>query len=217
MAVIIFYRRNVRGLFVGLKTAFISLFKGTFKSQAINDSNVKMLGAIIAGTVPTGIIGIMLTDAAAFTGKTALLLGMSFLVCSGILLMSLRWKGGDKMIDFKSAVIIGIAQGLAVMPGISRSGTTICVALLLGIKREEAAKFSFLLSIPAILGAAVLELDFKSLAAVDSLSAVFTGTLAAFAVGILALALLVRVVKAGRLWLFAPYVAIVGISVVSFL
>ena len=105
---------------------------------------------------------------------------------------------------------------MAVLPGISRSGATIVAALAFGLKREEAARFSFLLSIPAILGAAVLELDVSAIAAGGHSWAFALGALTAFVVGFGALTLLIRLVRKGRLWLFAPYVAAVGVAMMVF-
>jgi undecaprenyl-diphosphatase len=102
------------------------------------------------------------------------------------------------------ALVIGLAQGIAITPGISRSGTTIAVALLLGLKREDAARFSFLLSIPAILGALVLKADEASIGDLG-FAAVGAGFLTSMVTGIFALTFLVGIVKRGGFPWFAPW------------
>jgi len=120
-------------------------------------------------------------------------------------------KSGIMEMGYKQALIIGVCQGLAVLPGISRSGSTISAAIFLGANRETAARFSFLLSIPAIVGAELLSLkDFISQGISFDYSIIY-GTLISFVVGYLALVLLLRLVKNGRLYLFAPYCCVVGV------
>ncbi len=113
--------------------------------------------------------------------------------------------------EYKQAMLIGLCQGMAVLPGISRSGATISAALFLGIDRETAAKFSFLLSIPAIVGAELLSLkDFISQGISFDLSILY-GTFISFLVGYMALVMLLKIVNNGKLHLFAPYCWIVGV------
>jgi undecaprenyl-diphosphatase len=115
----------------------------------------------------------------------------------------------------KDALTVGLTQGLAVMPGISRSGSTIAVGILTGIHHESAARFSFLLSIPAIAGAALLVLkDAVAQGDVD-LPVCLLGGLTALAVGYAALALLVFLVQKGRLYLFAPYCWVIGAAAIA--
>lgn len=110
------------------------------------------------------------------------------------------------------AVLIGVSQGFAIIPGISRSGTTIACALLLGVEREHAARFSFLLAIPAILGALLLQL--KDMSGWESVSwlPVGLGFVAAAVTGLVALRLLIPVVNKGAFHYFAVYLVPVGIA-----
>ena len=110
----------------------------------------------------------------------------------------------------KDALVIGLVQGLAVMPGISRSGSTIAVGILTGIRHETAARFSFLLSIPAVAGAALLVLKDALGQGGIHLPTCLLGGLTAMVVGYAALALLVFLVQKGRLYVFAPYCWLVG-------
>jgi len=101
-------------------------------------------------------------------------------------------------------------QGIAIMPGISRSGSTISIALFLGINREIAGRYSFLLSIPAILGAMILGLDSTIIQTNIPVKIILLGTLTAGIVGYIALKILLRIVKQGRLYYFAPYCWLLG-------
>jgi undecaprenyl-diphosphatase len=113
-------------------------------------------------------------------------------------------------------LIIGVVQGLAILPGISRSGSTISIGLLLGIRREAAARYSFLLSIPAIIGAGLLSLK-EGLSQADAAMRIsLLGAVTAAFVGYGALKCLLHVVKKGRLHLFAPYCWLVGILAIIF-
>jgi undecaprenyl-diphosphatase len=115
----------------------------------------------------------------------------------------------------KIALAIGLIQGLAITPGLSRSGLTIGLGLFLGLENALAARYSFLLSIPAILGGLLLTAH-KSLATSFGIPEIIAGFLAASATGYLALWLLVRIIKPGRLAFFAPWCALVGLLAIIF-
>jgi undecaprenyl-diphosphatase len=112
------------------------------------------------------------------------------------------------------AIIIGLGQSLAILPGISRSGTTISVSLFAGIKRAEAARFSFLLSIPAILGAAVLHLDAFAALNKSMLTSYLVGGLGAFVSGYLVIAMLLKIIQKRKLKYFAYYCWIISITTI---
>jgi undecaprenyl-diphosphatase len=163
---------------------------------------------VVVGTIPTGIIGIGLHDTFTrlFQSPTAVCFAM---FVTGGLLLATRFvseaRTGSASLVLWSALLIGVVQGCAITPGISRSGSTIAVALFLGIARGEAARFSFLLSVPAILGAMVLQAkDGLPLDAIAWLP-MGVGFLAAVVVGYFSLVLLVALVSRGRLHHFAWY------------
>jgi undecaprenyl-diphosphatase len=137
------------------------------------------------------------------------IVGVTLLVTGVMLWLTRRLQTTGRStgkLTWKDAVWVGFVQGLAILPGISRSGATIAVGLLRGIERETAARYSFLLSIPAILGALVLACVGISGANDDAAVAILIGGgLVAFGVGYLALRLLVGLVRRGRFFLFAPY------------
>ncbi|NLN63610.1 MAG: undecaprenyl-diphosphate phosphatase [Myxococcales bacterium] len=217
LAVVIFYRREALAALVSLPRIFRALPAGTLRQCIDDDEDARRLLAIAVATVPTAILGLLLRHWAGAAGQHAAALGGLFLLCAVMLAATRFAPIGTRALTMKAALLIGIVQGLAVFPGISRSGATIACALALGIPREEAARFSFLLSIPAILGAAVFEVQPAALLEMPSLAPLLLGTLAAFLVGLAALRLLVYIVRRGHLWSFAPYVALVGLACVVFL
>ncbi|MEZ4602986.1 MAG: undecaprenyl-diphosphate phosphatase [Desulfobacterales bacterium] len=174
-----------------------------------------MAWLIVAGSVPTALIGSMLNTVSDVLFSSLALVGLA-LVVTGAIVLATRWappgSGGESAVSLKKALWIGTVQGLAVIPGISRSGSTIAASLFLGIDRDTAARFSFLLSIPAILGALVLEISGGSGSSGNvSAGVVALGTVTAFVVGYAALSLLVKLVQKGRLYVFAPYCFLLGI------
>ncbi len=212
-AVIIFFRREIRNILVSLAGGIRDLIAGTPFSEVIRDKDVKLALLIIAGSVPTAIIGLLLKQVAEQIFSSVFLVGCALMVNGGVLwatrLVHMPGKGIEGF-SVGKALLIGIAQGLAITPGISRSGSTITCALFLKLEREIAARYSFLLSIPAIVGAQILTLkDLGSAARLDE--TVVIGTLASAVVGYGALAMLVYIVKRGRIHLFAPYCWLVGL------
>ncbi|TVQ25583.1 MAG: undecaprenyl-diphosphate phosphatase [Spirochaetaceae bacterium] len=138
----------------------------------------------------------------------------AFLVTAALLILAHFAHGttGYDGLKPRHALIVGLAQGLAVVPGISRSGSTITAALWAGVSRERAGEFSFLLSIPAILGALVLEMrDLSALTDAVSPAAIAAGFVASLVFGLLSLSLLVRLIRGGKLWVFSIYLIPLGI------
>jgi len=137
------------------------------------------------------------------------------LILTGIILLFTRFvKNPSKEISlfsFKDSLIIGISQGLAVMPGLSRSGTTIATGLFLGLNHETAARYSFLLSIPAILGASLLSFGDLSSSTSIPIKTVVTGSVVSCIAGYFALNFLFYIVRRGRLYYFSPYCIAIGI------
>jgi undecaprenyl-diphosphatase len=198
LPVLWFYRRDVAVLFRD------PLFgEGPFLERP----GVRLAGLLLLATLPTGLIGILLEDLFEALFATPAALALTFAITGTLLLLSGRFGGGTTELGGMTwwhALLIGIAQGMAITPGISRSGTTIVVAMFLGLHPVFAARFSFLMSVPAILGAVVLKLDDVEAAAPDPW-ALGIGGLTALASGYAALVLLVLVIKRRRLAGFAPY------------
>lgn len=217
LAVLLFFRRDVWAALRGAGAGLAGIFRGRFSRTVRQNEETRLAFAVLIATVPTGIIGILLRDAAVTVAGEPLGLGLALIGTACLLLASRWWLGGRRVLSLPIALVIGCVQGIAVLPGISRSGITIATGLALGLGREESARFSFLLSLPAILGAALVELDLNTLRSAPALAPYLCGGLAAFCVGLASLYLLVRLVKQGRFWLFAPYVGTVGILTIIFL
>ena len=212
-AVVIFFWKEIRSMVISLLRFFTSFLKREAALAGIyEDAEVKLALMIVIGSIPTGIIGLLLSKSADKIFSSVSITGFMLLI-TGLLLWSTRRikKEGTADFSIKKALLIGIVQGLAVMPGISRSGSTIVVGIFLGLNREMAARYSFLLSIPAILGAEILVLKDLSDSS-TSISATAMGTVSAFAVGYFSLKLLLYIVKKGQLHIFAPYCWIIGLA-----
>lgn len=178
---------------------------------------VRLLLMMIIGTIPTGLIGVLFKDTFESLFSEPLYVGAAFAV-TGAVLWSTRYipPGGETEADapWWKAAVVGLAQGLAITPGISRSGSTIATGLLLGLDRESSARLSFLLSIPAILGAFVLKS--RDLESWDvSVAPMAIGFVAAAVSGYLALVGLLWLVRRGDFSLFAPYLWLLSIVAVA--
>ena len=168
---------------------------------------------IIIATIPVALVGLSFEDQITSAFGNYMLVSCALLFTAVCLFATRFVAPDDQPITAKRAILIGCAQAIAIIPGISRSGSTICMALFLGVKRETAAEFSFLLAIPAILGASVLKAgDLFSGTGNLSISAIVVGTTVAYLSGYFAIRLLLAVVRRGRLDLFGYYCAAVGIG-----
>ena len=178
---------------------------------------------IVVSMIPIGIVGLLFKDQIeeAFSGLTVV--GVCLLVTALLLAFSYFSKPRTKEhISMLDALIIGVAQAVAVLPGLSRSGSTIGTGLILGNRKESLAQFSFLMAIPPILGMALLdvkdmlELGVSEAMAGISPAALAIGFVSAFVTGCLACRLMVDLVKRGRMIWFAVYCAVVGTAVLVY-
>ncbi len=177
---------------------------------------------VIISTIPTGIIGVFMKDIVEYTSGNLLITGIC-LLCTGLILaLSDFLADGDKKLKETGnfdAFAIGVAQGVATLPGLSRSGTTIVAGLLCGLDRKFAAKYSFIMSIPAVLGALVLELfdiGTESVSAGD-VGCYIVGMIIAAVVGYIALRLVMKLVTGRYFKYFAYYCGAIGIvSIIVF-
>lgn len=174
---------------------------------------------IIVSTIPTAFIGYIFQDAIEVAGMTLLVPGLSLILTSILLTIADRINAGSKTEEtasFKDAGMIGIAQGIATLPGLSRSGTTITACLLCGFNRDYAVRYSFIMSIPAVLGAVLLELKDFSLEEVgqSDLYAYMAGTIVAGIIGYVCIKSMLVIVKGKKFKIFAYYCFIIGIIAV---
>lgn len=195
------------------------IFKGLFKFEM--NSETKYFLNIVVSMIPVGIVGVFFKDYVENIFSSGLVVvGCMLLLTAVLLSFSYYAKPRVKQeISMRDAFIIGLAQACAVMPGLSRSGSTIATGLLLGNSKEKMAQFSFLMVIPPILGEALLDTikmvggNAESVTAGGDISAValIVGFLAAFVSGCLACKWMISIVKKGKLIYFAIYCALAGV------
>lgn len=205
MSTIVVFRKDIWTLLVDL-----------FKFE-MNKSTLYIM-KIALSMIPIAIVGLFFKDNVEqlfATEKILLLVGFMLLLTASLLAFTYYAKQKDKEISFTDAIIIGIAQTCAIVPGISRSGSTIAIGLLLGNKKAEVAKFSFLMVLVPILGENVLSLikgDFSGGIGSDvDVLPLVVGACAAFASGLLACTWMINLVKKGKLIYFAIYCLIIGL------
>ena len=191
----------------------IRLLSGLFKFSY--NEETQYLLKIAVSMIPILVVGLFFKDKVeALFGQGVVLVGAMLLVTAMLLMLSHFKKSGDRPIGYFDALIIGLMQSIAVLPGLSRSGTTISTGLLLGNKREDVARFSFLMVLIPILGEAFLELvkgEFAPAVSGISTLSLLVGFLAAFASGLFACKAMVALVKRSKLYYFAIYCFIIGI------
>lgn len=184
------------------------------------DPNSRLAWAIILGSIPAVIVGFFFNDFIESLFASATAVGVFLLVTALILTVSERLGRRTRplsALNLPDGLAVGLAQAVAILPGISRSGATIAAGLGRGLTREAAARYSFLLATPVILGAGVLqlfELTQGTETMTTSLAAVLAGTLAAAVVGYLCIRFLLNYLRRGKLYPFAIYCAVVGLIVI---
>lgn len=205
--------RNI-GIFFGNlfgkeeKTPYIHIVKSSYR---------KFVMMILVSTIPTAIIGYLGRDLVNAASAGLLVPGICLVVTAALLLIADRCKAGNKKpksATYLSAFSIGMAQGVATLPGLSRSGTTITACLLGGYEKKFAVKYSFIMSIPAVLGAVVLEIgDAGSLSAIPPLEIVYylVGMLIAAIVGYICIKTMVVIVRNKKFVIFSIYCLAVGL------
>ncbi len=197
------------------------IFKDLFKFQW--NEGTRYAACIVVSMIPVGIVGVFFKDyVEEIFGSGLFIVGCMLLLTALLLAFSYYAHPRQKeKIGFFDALVIGLAQACAVMPGLSRSGSTIATGLLLGNKKESLAQFSFLMVIPPILGEALLDVmkaskeGFASVAGDISATALIVGFITAFVFGCLACKWMVDIVKKGKLIYFAIYCAIVGLITIA--
>ncbi|MCH5310439.1 MAG: undecaprenyl-diphosphate phosphatase [Prevotella sp.] len=205
---------TVLSTFVVLWSEISWILKGLFKFE-MNDETRYALNILIS-IIPIGIVGVFFKDdVEAIFGSGLLIVGCMLLITAVLLTFTYYYKPRQKeKIGIKDAFIIGLAQAVAVLPGLSRSGSTIATGLLLGNKKETLAKFSFLMVIPPILGEMLLDI-LKAVKGEEAFGGIGTlplvvGFVAAFISGCLACKWMINIVKRGKLVYFGIYCAIMG-------
>ena len=206
VAVCVYFRKELWRILAGMTTS---------KAKRGEQENaLRKLGfLLLLGTVPAAIAGVLLTDYVESIFDITLV-GMALMANAVLLFVAERFgsKGVKKSASTLDAAVIGTFQAISIMPGISRSGSTLSGGMLRGLERETAAVFAFLLSVPILLAAfayGVVTLDTFDLDLVASV----IGAVAAFATGIVSIGYLLKAVRAGKLWIFSVYCMAVGAAV----
>ena len=213
IAVLLYFRKNVYRMIAAVLTASFD------KSARSQNPDLKIAIYIIIGTIPAVIIGLLfkgyIVDAFNSPRWAA---GM--LLVTALILFSTKWVSDhSNLLNSSRSLVIGLAQAVAIMPGLSRSGSTISIGMWLGINKSEAAEFSFLLSIPAIAGATILEIpDMLAVAGGTKLLPIYlAGSLVSAVVGYFSIAFLLRIIKKGKFFYFGLYCLAVGLLGIFFL
>lgn len=209
LSVLVVFRRRVGGI-LG------ALFRGALRRKDVPEAdadNLALVPPVLAATVVTAVVGLGIDNYVPV--ESPRVVSAFFLVTAALLLASRRFRGdrGYGRIGLGRGALIGLAQGIGVFPGISRSGITISAGLAAGLERETAGEFAFLLAIPAVAGALLLELkDFSELSGTVGPGPLAAGFATAFAAGVAALSLLLPLVRKGRLAWFAAYLIPAGLA-----
>jgi len=214
VVMIVFYKK-----YFGVATDCFTGLKSWKAGQGIQEiyktnAGVKIAVFVVIASLPTGISGLLLKDY--MEGFSLPVVGSLLVVTSIILMLPKFIKREECSFDqltWKFALALGFAQSLAILPGISRSGTTISIAIVLGASRSFSGYFSFLILIPAVLGAMLLNLG--EIGSLD-LSIALAGFVAAFISGLFALMVLLKLLDKGKFFFFSPYCLIVGLLVIIF-
>jgi undecaprenyl-diphosphatase len=213
VAVLLYFRKRLYNI---IKAIIVAAFD---KSARYLSPDLKMALFLIVGTIPAVIIGLLFKSqiVEAFNAPRW---AAGMLLITALILFSTRWTvDSSKNLNSLGALAIGIAQALAIMPGISRSGSTISMGMWLGMNKSEAAEFAFLLSVPAIAGATVLEIPemFNASGNAGLLPIYLAGTAVSAVVGYLSIAFLLSVIKRGKFFYFGLYCAVIGLLGIIFL
>jgi undecaprenyl-diphosphatase len=225
LAVVVFYRDSIRDIVVDSVQGARKTLQTRNPRTFFEGEGARVAALVVLATIPTGVLGLLLERWLDPEGGERVITASvvcGILIVNGFILITHRWLRERDVrhqglltvwnLTVAGALLVGLAQGVAVLPGISRSGTTITAALLLGVTRTQAARFSFLLSIPAILGALVLEFDLDAfLGSTDNLVVFIMGALVAAVVGYLCLRLLVILLERAQFHHFAWYCWAIGI------
>lgn len=216
VSIFIVYHEDIYALIKELGLLFKDIFSG--KGLRIEERPIRKLGImIIVSSIPTAIMGLLFSNFIDKVFGSLIVISICWIITGFILFFSEKLKSNSKEIEgmkYRNAIFIGICQGLAIMPGISRSGSTIVGSLVTGLKREFAVEFAFLISIPAILGSAILEFPKAIKAGIDpsTIGPMIVGFLVAAISGYFAITTMIRIVSKHKMIYFSYYVWVIGVG-----
>jgi len=220
ISVFIIYWHDIVKLVKELFAVIKDIFTG--KGLRINDNPVRRLGfMIIVATIPTALIGLFFNDIFAGLYLSLIAVGVGFLVTGTILFIAEKMGKNEKKVwgmKFRHAVFIGVMQGIAICPGVSRSGSTLFGGLMSGLDRNFALRFAFLISIPSILGSVILEFPPAISAGLPAgmWGPVILGTVVSAISGFIAIKAMLKIVAGKRLTVFSWYTWVLGAAVLGY-
>lgn len=217
VAVVGYFWKDILAMIKAFFSSLIDLSHGNFKDGVKNDPFKRLTWLVFVGTIPAGLMGVLLKTQFELLFSSLTAVGF-FLLITGVILWAAEWiskknsgKKGKKIkeVSFSNSLVIGLFQGFAIAPGISRSGSTIASSLFLGLERKLAARYSFILSIPAILGAALIQI--KDIISFDSnIAVLICGFLSSAIFSYLAVKFMMNYIQKHNLLIFSYYCWIVG-------
>ncbi len=200
-AVLLYLRREVGLVFSGLRLG------------SLGAPGRRLIGLLVLGTIPLVVVALLFEDAIEASFENLSVVGVSLGITGVWLLVTSRFGSGERTFDrveAKDALVVGLCQSAALVPGISRSGTTIGAGLARGLAHGAAARFSFLLSVPAILGGAVFNLKDAASVSGDAWLGYAVGFLTAFAIGYVAIGIVIKFLESHKFHLFGYYCLVLG-------
>ncbi|MDR1135292.1 MAG: undecaprenyl-diphosphate phosphatase [Clostridiales Family XIII bacterium] len=220
ISIFIVYRRDIWELIIELGAVFKDIFTG--RGLMVNKNDTRRLGfMIIVATIPTVIAGFTLRDMFSSLYTNITVVGAALIITGTMMFFAERGAYGARGLlemKFSHAVLVGVLQSVALCPGISRSGSTIVGGLVSGLNREFAVRFAFLISIPSVIGAVVLEAPeaFRGGIEMELLLPIIVGVALAAIAGFVAIKAMIRLVSGKKLYYFSFYTWIVGAAVVAY-
>ena len=220
ISVLIVYWKDVWELIVELGLTIKDIFTG--KGLRLNERPVRKLGVmIIVATIPTGLIGVLFNDFFNGLYNSVIPIGVGLIITGFLLVIAERMgdsNRGIKQMNYRNALFVGVVQGIAICPGISRSGSTLFGSLICNLDRKFAVKFVFLISIPPILGSAVMEAPaaIEAGMSMSELGPILAGMAVAAVSGLIAIKTMIKIVSNKKLSYFSYYVWALGLFVVLY-
>ena len=220
ISVLIVYWKDVWELIVELGLTIKDIFTG--KGLRLNERPVRKLGVmIIVATIPTGLIGVLFNDFFNGLYNSVIPIGVGLIITGFLLVIAERMgdsNRGIKQMNYRNALFVGVVQGIAICPGISRSGSTLFGSLICNLDRKFAVKFVFLISIPSILGSAVMDAPaaIEAGMSMSELGPILAGMAVAAVSGLIAIKTMIKIVSNKKLSYFSYYVWALGLFVVLY-
>lgn len=188
-----------------------------FRKKLLSYINIKFITLLVVGSIPAVLVGFLFKDQIDVLFGSVKVVGYSLLVTGVFNLLTDKFKTKGDSITNRNALVTGLAQAVAIIPGISRSGSTIFALVAQGINKKRAAEFSFLLSIPAILGANILEIYKNGFLGIGNLLSYTLGFISSFVFGLLSIIFIFKIISKGKFEYFAYYCFFLGALTILFL